>query len=101
MDPPWEFEATGPVYGYYKLIADEMVRQFDISFSEAVGRINNRLRGNDLRPLKDHEDDIIYHETPSHWARLYYFEDGSYWWILEEDKRERLGLGPIKPARFP
>lgn len=54
------------------LLADivaELVAQFGISRAEAVARVNQQWKGQDLSA----EDDIILHEDAAHWATFIYF----------------------------
>lgn len=101
MEIVWNFRAATPLYGYCKLIAEEMVRQFRIELSEAIGRINKVWSGRDFYPTEIHQDEIIYHEPTSYWAKEFYYGHDSCWWIVDECKREKLGLRPLEPMRYP
>src|SRR5262245_28018956 len=95
----WEFQAPSPVYGYWKVIAAEMVKQFGMSDEEAFGRIIKAWRGRDFSPPFDLN--AIWHETATWWARSFYYSHDSCWWLADENKREMLGLRPLEPARYP
>ena len=95
MKTPWTFRTDTHSDAFCKRIASEMVRLFQITEEEAIGRIN---RGWGHLPEFLH---IAYHETAEHWAHHMYFGHESYWWILDERARERLGLGPLEPQSYP
>jgi len=57
-------------------IAREMVRLFNISHDEAIGRINR-----EWMRRKIIGDDVIYHETENYWAKNIYFGKSSEWWL--------------------
>jgi hypothetical protein len=94
MERPWTFSTDTPADAFCREIAAEMVREFGIAEAEAVGRIN---RG--WGHLTEF-DPIAYHNLPRSWAHHFYYGPDSYWWIGDELKRERLGLGPLTPARY-
>lgn len=50
-------------------IADEMVSQFSLARAEAVARINDHWRGQDLSS----EDEVILHEDEYYWALWIYY----------------------------
>lgn len=61
--------------GYFGKIADFMVREFGITYAEAVARVNHAYRGVKFQPYPD----IMCHELPEYWAYgLYYEEDVPY-----------------------
>lgn len=57
-------------------IAQEMIRLFEISMSEAIGRINREFK--DERIFGPNQ---IYRRDPEEWAKTIYYEPGTYWWI--------------------
>jgi hypothetical protein len=73
----------------------ELARLFGVPADEAVGRINRQWRGQAFVG-----EDIVYHETPEHWARVMYLGKDSLWWITGE-KREQMGPGPVVPKPYP
>lgn len=96
MQPLWQFVTDAKSDAFCREIAAELVRLFGVSEAEAVGRINRGWRGLSIVG----ELNIVYHETPDHWAHLMYFGPDSYWWITG-GKREQLGLGPVVPLPYP
>ncbi len=96
METPWQFATNAKSDAYCREIVAEMVRLFELTEQEAVGRLNQHWRGQDILD----EYDIVYHELPEHWAHVVYLGRDSYWWITGE-KREELGLGPITPKPHP
>lgn len=72
---------------YVREIADAMSRLFQISIAEAEGRINAAWDG-----LVMEEDDLIFHETPDHWAHDLYYGHNSKWWLNPPD---------LKPLPYP
>jgi hypothetical protein len=69
-------------------IVSRMVNLFEISVSEAVGRINRQWNGDDFLA----KDDLRYHETVEFWVNTIYYGPGSYWWTQPPD---------LKPLPFP
>lgn len=57
-------------------IAKEMTRTFGISMSEAVGRINK-----EWKTQKIFGDSLVYHRVSEEWAKVIYYENGTYWWV--------------------
>lgn len=57
-------------------VASEMVKTFGIPMSEAVGRINKHWQGQKIIGT-----DIVYHRLEEEWAKIIYYEDGTWWWI--------------------
>lgn len=57
-----------------EIVAD-MVRLFQVSEAEAIGRMNDAWRGVDFEP-----DDLRHHETAEYWANTIYYGKGSAWW---------------------
>jgi hypothetical protein len=72
-------------------IVREMVALFGISEAEAVHRVG---RFWDHLPGIVGEEDLVYHEDESYWARTIYYGAGSYWWITGGE-RERRQLPPL------
>ncbi|WP_169091645.1 hypothetical protein [Paenibacillus sp. PL91] len=56
-------------------IAQQMVKEYNITEDEAINRISDFWIGRD----KTNEDDIIFHEPAEFWAGTIYFED-EFWW---------------------
>lgn len=57
-------------------IASEMAKIFNISISEAIGRINNQWKGVRI-------DGMVYHHNAESWAKTIYYENGAFWWVDE------------------
>jgi hypothetical protein len=70
------FEGDERAKSYALRIARTMVRLFYIPFSEAVGRINREWKNKRIIGLNQ-----IYRRDPEEWAKLIYYEDGTYWWV--------------------
>lgn len=95
MERPWMFVSGTPLDAFAREIAAEMVRLFGITEDEAEGRIN-RAWG-DVSEF----DPIVLHRPPEHWAYDMFFGHESYWWIRDENVREKLGLTPVVPLAYP
>ncbi len=74
-------------------IAREMVALFGISESEAIRRTGH-FWGH--LPGIFGEDDVVYHEDQSYWAKTIYYGAGSFWWI-SGNERESRQLPPLAP----
>jgi hypothetical protein len=76
-------------------IAEEMVRSYGISLSEAVARINRHWSapGTSGRVPRIWIVglDIVYHETAAYWAADIYYGHDSHWWRPDAD------LHPLPP----
>jgi hypothetical protein len=78
IEDQFTFEADAEAKGFALGLARTMVRLFDISLSEAIGRINKHWNGQKLfGPL------MIYHLEPDELARTIYYVDGTFWWVEE------------------
>ncbi len=69
-------------------IVSKMIQLFDISESEAMGRINRQWKGDDFLD----EYDIRYHETAGYWAKDMYYGWDSFWWTHPPN---------LKPTPYP
>ena len=63
---------------YLLKVAEAMVNLFNISFGEAIGRINLACEGQSYLGYN-----LIYRESPEDSAKNLYYEEGSYWWVEE------------------
>jgi hypothetical protein len=101
---PWRIRTDARLDAYCWKIARELVTQFGISESEAVGRINRdwRFDGIDSRFCIEYgpEFHLAYHELPEYWAQEIYYGRDSHWWMAPEE-RQRLGLGPLESLPYP
>jgi hypothetical protein len=75
MNYPFNFTASESVLTYCEEILDLMQERFEISFEEALGRINEAWGG---RPFWSEE--LIFHETSEFWAYDIYYGHDSGWW---------------------
>jgi len=66
-------------------IVTQMLLLFPITHREAVGRIN--AAWGHLEYLGD--DDLIFHERATYWAKTIYYGADAHWWLGEE------GLKPL------
>lgn len=66
---------------YCEAVIQEMVRLFDISEEEALGRMNRAWRGIEFVG----DDDLIYHEDEEYWAKNIYYGKDSAWWMDPPD----------------
>ena len=73
-------------------IAREMVGLFGIPESEAIRRIGS-FWGHLSGIVGD--EDMVYHEDESYWARTIYYGAGSFWWITGVE-RNRRQLPPLR-----
>lgn len=72
----FEFATDDKSHRFGEAIVEEMVRRFQISRDEAVGRTNRHWRG--VRIVG--EKDVVYHEDEEFWANTIYFGKNSMWW---------------------
>lgn len=56
-----------------------MIDRFGIDEEEAIERINRDWHDQGIVG-----DDVVYHETPEHWAYTIYYGKDSLWWISLE-----------------
>ena len=98
MESPWQFPTDARSDALCREIARDMVSQFGISMTEAIGRINRDWK--DRNWLGSEWGVLVYHETADEWARDIYFGKETAWWVAEEH-RDRLGLGPVVPKPYP
>lgn len=71
----FEFEVDAEAQDFCCLIVSELVRNFGIDSSEALGRLNRAWRG-----ISIVGDDIVYHEDEEFWAFNIYYGHDSFWW---------------------
>lgn len=76
------FETDADTQIFCEEIAREMVRRFNISAIEAVGRINKHWTGQALLG----KNDVVFHETEEYWAQQIYFEPFPNWWTIPNPK---------------
>lgn len=65
-----------------------MMSLFHITEEEAVGRINNSFKNQQIVGIYD----FVYHELPDFWAKTIYYGSDVFWWI-EGQK--------LQPAKYP
>ena len=70
------FDGDEDAKSYGLRIARTMVRLFNIPLSEAIGRINR-----DWKDKKIFGPDQIYRRDPEEWAKMIYYESGTFWWV--------------------
>ena len=87
MSKEFIFETDQTSYDFCVLIAEEMVKNFDISLEEAIKRINFRWK----KRGKIVGNSIVYHETVEYWAYDIYYGHDSGWW-------HRLGDPTLRPV---
>jgi hypothetical protein len=89
------FETDPPVDGFFRQVALEMIRRFDIGVDEAVARINQRWRHHRRLLSSDMRFTSIAHELPEYWACDLYFGEDSCWWLTPRpsSKPETPGKG--------
>lgn len=61
---------------YFLKVAEAMTKLFNVSFTEAIGRINKACEGQVYEGQK-----LIYRELPEDAAKNIYYEDAAYWWV--------------------
>ncbi len=71
----FSFQADERGKSYALRIARTIVRLFDISLDEAIGRINRQRKDQSI-----FGPDQIYRRDPEEWAKLIYYEEGTWWW---------------------
>jgi hypothetical protein len=71
------FDVEGQLMAYCREITQEMMSEFNISYDEALGRINKHWGGQEF----DCSDEIIYHETTEYWAKRIYYKSSCNWWV--------------------
>ncbi|MEM7346680.1 MAG: hypothetical protein AAF485_20750 [Chloroflexota bacterium] len=72
----FEFFTDDESHDYCIEIMGEMRSLFNISEEEAVARMNREWKGLHLIG-----DDLIYHESPSFWAKNICYGSESHWWV--------------------
>lgn len=82
-----EIEATDEARAYIEQIAGEMVALFNVTLSEAVGRINRFWLGKEFTSAV--QVDVLLHEEPTTWAKTVYYGRDSQWWLGEDDLQPR------------
>ena len=77
MSTRFEFKVDAESEEFCNEIIAEMIKNFGISESEAIGRMNHLWKGQDFVG----PDDIAYHETAEYWAFTIYYGKDSDWWL--------------------
>jgi len=80
----FDFDTDKESQIFCESIAREMVRVFNISLDEAIGRISREWM---KKPIIG--DDVIYHETENYWAKNIYFGKSSEWWLSPPNLRPK------------
>lgn len=60
-------------------VARDMVRLFDISRAEAIGRINREWKNSE----KFLNSNLVFHVDSEEFAKNIYYEDGTWWWVKD------------------
>lgn len=68
-------QTSSVTLNFLEEIALKMARSQNISYPEAVARLNEHWSGSDFSD----RDEVILHELPSYWAALIYFEEVEDW----------------------
>ena len=76
---------------YFQRVAEWMVKLFNISTEEAIGRINKVCEGQEYIGY-----DYIYRDNAKQTAQNFYYEEGTYWWV-----DEWLAENTPKPRPYP
>lgn len=74
----FSFELDNRGKSFCLRIARDMMNLFNISMPEAIGRINKQWKG-----LKIIGENLVYHRGSEEWAKIIYYEDGTFWWVKE------------------
>lgn len=80
MNSEFTFKTNRSTEDYCNEIADEMLKLFDISRSEAIGRINRQWQDQDMSNDDEH---MIFHQLPDWWAKEIYYEQQPLWWTVD------------------
>lgn len=87
----FDFVTDDEAKDYCIEVVEQMMKLFNISQQEAVGRVNRAFVG---EKLVGSCEDLwwLYHEIPEDEARFIYYEPGTYWWVEGS---------PLIPKPFP
>ena len=86
----FSFNVTNEGEDFCKEIIEEMVNNFGLTESEALGRINKLWINWDF----DSKEEIRYHDLPKDWAYMIYYGRDSHWW-------NRLDEPTLEPIPYP
>jgi hypothetical protein len=78
MTSEFKFDVEDQLLAYCREIVQEMMSEFNISYEEALGRINNHWGGQDFN-----YPDTIYNQTTEYWAKRIYYKDHCKWWVKD------------------
>ena len=70
------FKTTKSVEEYCDRIVNELIGLFNISYSEANGRLNEFWS----HEKQMDDDDMIFHMLPYEWANTIYYGSDARWW---------------------
>lgn len=77
MTLQFQFPMDQQANEFCELIVAEMRRLFGISLDEAVRRVNSHWHGQEIFG----EDDVVYNEDETFWAKQIYYDDSYSWWL--------------------
>ncbi|WP_341278967.1 hypothetical protein [Paenibacillus sp. FSL H8-0537] len=81
----YHFQVSNNAEQYCDEVINEMVKLFNISYNEALGRVNRHWVGN-----RFDDDSLLFHMLPEEWANDIYYGVNSFWW-----KKEKKDLIPL------
>ncbi len=76
LEDKFTFESDEKGRSFALEIAKTMECLFDIPLVEAIGRVNR-----EWKDVKIFGQDQVYRRYPEEWARIIYYEVGTYWWV--------------------
>ena len=79
----WNFATTKEADEFCQRIASEIVRQFGMTFDEAIGGMNRHWAGATF--VARDEIDLLTHERAQDWARIMVLGIDVDWWNAEQD----------------
>lgn len=83
----YSFKLSADAEHYCDRIVNEMITLFQISYEEALGRMNRHWSGNSFGDYC-----MLFHMFPNEWANEIYYGGDSFWW--KKDKKD------LKPLPF-
>lgn len=81
----FDFTTDSDSEKYCLEVAECLVNFFDLTWDEAVGRVNRHWRNMSFLG----QDDLIYHELPETWARNIYYDASWPWWKDEQKAKPK------------
>ena len=92
----FKFEVDKESYEFCCQIANKMIEFFNISYEEAIDRINSRWSGQIIKG----DNCIVFHEDEEYWAIAIYYTNDSYWWMTENRDRLKAKVYNKKVKRY-